>query len=79
MSPHLGTLVFCDHLEPVDAVVSREKIRKVFRYVFIGLPLAGVIVADFLPLTIRSQQFLIMIVLIWMQVFFVFEVFFPGK
>jgi hypothetical protein len=62
-----------------EGMLYQEKIRKFLRYALIGLPLAGVLVADFLPLTARAQQFLIMIVLIWLQVFFLFEVFMSGK
>jgi hypothetical protein len=62
-----------------EGVMYREKIRKMLRYTFIGLPLVGVLVADLLTQTVRAQQFLIMIVLIWLQVFFIFECFMPGK
>ncbi|MCX6081162.1 MAG: hypothetical protein NTW32_16655 [Chloroflexi bacterium] len=58
--------------------MSKEKFRSVIRYIMLGLPLAGVTVANFLNISARSHQFLVLIVLIWFQVFLLFEVFF-GK
>jgi hypothetical protein len=62
-----------------EVVLLKKRIQKIVRYTLISLPLAGVVVADFMPLTARAQQFLVMIVLIWLQVFFIFEVFLMSR
>lgn len=62
-----------------EAALSKGKIQKIARYTFFSLPLLGVVAANLMPISIRSHQFLVMIVLIWLQVFFVFEIFFAGR
>jgi hypothetical protein len=57
----------------------KEKIRKIIRYTLLGLPLAGTAVANLLPISARGHQFLVLIVLLWFQVFILFEVFSIGK
>ena len=42
------------------------------------LPLVGVALTNLLPITARTNQFLVMVTLIWFQVFILFEVF-SGK
>ncbi|HEY3312214.1 MAG TPA: hypothetical protein VGK00_11300 [Anaerolineales bacterium] len=54
-------------------------IQKFFRRLLTGLPLAGVAVATSMPISERAHQFLVMITLIWFQVFILSEVFSPGK
>jgi hypothetical protein len=44
-----------------------------------GLPLAGAALTALLPLPHLGQQFLILIVLLWLQVFFVVEIFLTGR
>lgn len=58
--------------------MSKEKIKQVLRYTIIGLPLAGVALTNLLPISARTNQFLVMVTLIWFQVFILFEVF-SGK
>lgn len=58
--------------------MSKEKFQKGIRYIVLGLPLIGVAWANFLNISAQSHQFLVMIVLIWFQVFILFEVF-SGK
>ena len=53
----------------------KNKIRKNVKYVIWGLPLVSAIGASLLPLSRLSQQFLMLIVLIWIPVFFVTESF----
>jgi hypothetical protein len=43
------------------------------------LPLAGVVVTALLPLQRIGQQFLMLIVLLWIQVYFISEAFLAGK
>jgi hypothetical protein len=59
--------------------MSKEKLKKLFIACIRGLPLAGVAVANTLTLSNRGHQFLILITLIWLQVYFLFEVFSDGK
>jgi hypothetical protein len=59
--------------------MSKEKLKRVFLFGIRGLPLAGVAVANMLTLSVREHQFLILITLIWLQVFFLFEVFSVGN
>ena len=59
--------------------MSKRKVQKIALYILLSLPLAGAVVADLMPISARSQQFLMMIVLIWAQVFFVFEMFQTGR
>ena len=58
--------------------VSKKKVRRAIRHTIMILPLVGVLIANFLTLSIRAHQFLILITLVWIQVFFLFEVF-AGK
>jgi len=58
--------------------MSKEKIKQIVRYSIICLPLAGVTFANLLPISARTNQFLMMVTLIWFQVFILFEVF-SGK
>ena len=58
--------------------MSKEKIQKTVRYIVIGLPLIGVAGANFLNIPAIAHQFLVLIVLLWFQVYLFFEVF-SGK
>jgi len=44
-----------------------------------GIPLATTVGASLLPLQRWGQQFLVLVILIWVQVFLLFECFLPGK
>ncbi len=56
-----------------------KKIPTGWKWVLRGLPLAGAAGAAFLPLQRLGQQISVLIVLIWLQVFIVFECFLAGK
>jgi hypothetical protein len=43
-----------------------------------GLPLAGAAATAFMPLPILSQQVSMLIVLLWLQLFFIIECFLAG-
>jgi hypothetical protein len=58
--------------------MKKEKRSKALRLTILGMPLGGVAVASFLPLSQLSHQFLILIVLLWVQVFFLFDSFLVG-
>jgi len=54
---------------------AKKKIPKVWKLVIQGLPLAAAAGTAFLPLPRLDQQFVILIVLVWLQVFFIAEFF----
>ncbi|HVM71935.1 MAG TPA: hypothetical protein VMT91_09260 [Anaerolineales bacterium] len=58
---------------------KKRKISKGWKLVMQGLPFAGTLGASFLPLQRLGQQFLVLIVLLWLQVFFIFECFLINK
>jgi len=57
----------------------KKKKRNYLRLVIQGLPLAAVVGATFLTSQHLGGQLLILIVLIWVQTFFVFECFLAKK
>jgi hypothetical protein len=64
-----------------DKLVAASKGRKVksaLRWAIIGLPLGGVIWASFLPLQPWMHQALVLVVLLWFNVFFLLDTFFMG-
>jgi hypothetical protein len=58
---------------------KKHKIPKVWKLLIQGLPLlaAGATIA--FPLPRLGQQFIMLIVLLWVQVFFIFECFLAGR
>ncbi len=56
-----------------------KKLSKPLRLVMQGLPLAGVVGASLLHVQKFGQQFLVLIILLWIQVFFIVECFLIGK
>jgi len=66
-------------MENRQARTVRKKILKGWKWAIRGLPLAGVVAASLLPHQRLGQQFLVLIVLIWLQVFFVIEWFLAGR
>ena len=59
--------------------MSKEHVWKFVRYAVMASPLAGVAYISLLPITQRAQQSLVLITLLWLQVFLLFEVFSIGK
>jgi hypothetical protein len=59
--------------------MSKKKLKTLLSYAICGLPLAGAAVANTLVVSAKAHQFLVLITLIWLQVFFLFEVFSIGK
>ncbi len=59
--------------------MTTKKIPRTVKFVIRGLPLAGAIAMALLPLQRIGQQFLMLIVLLWIQVYFISEVFLAGK
>jgi hypothetical protein len=58
---------------------NKRRIPKVWKLVIQGLPLAGAAATVFLPLSRLGQQFSVLIVLLWLQVFFIIELFIAGR
>jgi hypothetical protein len=59
--------------------MKTKKLLKTVKFVIRGLPLAGAAAATLLPLQQPGQQFRMLIVLLWIQLFFISEVFLAGK
>jgi hypothetical protein len=58
---------------------SKKRVPKRWKIVIQGLPLAGAAATNFLPLPRLEQQFVMLIVLLWVQTFFISEAFLNGK
>jgi hypothetical protein len=58
-----------------DRSMKKKRIPKGWKLVIQGLPLAAAIATTFLPLQRLGQQFVVLIVLIWIQIFFIVECF----
>ncbi len=56
-----------------------RKLPKTLKTALRFLPLAGAAASVSLPLGRVAQQFMILIVLVWVQVFFIFENFLAGR
>jgi hypothetical protein len=63
----------------VGNMMKKGKLNKRFKMVIQAIPLAGVIGASLLTVQRSGQQFLVLITLIWIQVFFIVECFLAGK
>jgi len=59
--------------------MDKKSVPKVWKLVIQGLPLAGAAGTVFLPLPRLGQQFVMLIVLLWLQVFFILECFIAGS
>jgi hypothetical protein len=59
--------------------MKKKIVLKGLKLMIQGLPLAGAVGTVFLPLHHLGGQFAVLVVLIWVQVFFIFEVFQVGK
>ena len=59
--------------------VKSKKLPVVLRYVIPGLPLAGAVISGLLPLRDFARQFMILVVLVWIQAYFILEIFLAGK
>jgi len=60
-------------------MVERKKLSKALKYTVRALPLAGAAASVSLPLGRYAQQFMVLIVLIWVQAYFILEVFLAGR
>jgi len=59
--------------------MKKAKLDRLLKLVIQGLPLAAVVGTSLLPVHGSGQQFLVLITLLWIQVFFIVECFLAGK
>jgi len=59
--------------------MERKGLSGKLKYVIRGMPLLAAVAASLLPLSKISQQLVILIVLLWIQVFFIFDCFHVNK
>jgi hypothetical protein len=59
--------------------VKKTRISKGWKLVIQGLPLAAAGAATFMPLHRLGQQFIMLFVLLWLQVFFIIECLLAGQ
>jgi hypothetical protein len=62
-----------------DRTKKKKRIPRGWKLVIQVLPLAAAAVTVFLPLQRLGQQFVMLIVLLWLQVFFIIECFLAGS
>jgi hypothetical protein len=62
-----------------DCMKKDKKIPKGWKLILQGLPIAAAAGAALLPLQRLGQQFIMLIVLLWIQVFFILECFLINK
>ena len=60
-------------------MLKNLNLKKKFRVVIQGLPLAGIILGSFLPMSTLGRQLLILVLLVWLQVYYIFDVLLNGK
>jgi len=56
-------------------MLKKKSISNTLKMLIKGLPLMAIVGASMLPLPNLARQFLILVVLLWVQVFFVYECF----
>jgi len=63
-----------------EECMEKKRVPKDWKIVIQGIPLAGALVTTLLPITQRlGQQFIMLIVLLWVQAFFIIECFLTGR
>ena len=60
-------------------MLKKPSLTKNIRHIIQGLPLAGILLTSLLPLSVLGRQLLMLVLLIWFQAYFIFDVFFNGK
>ena len=60
-------------------MMKKGKLDRRLKLVIQGLPLAAIVGSSLLPVQHLGQQFLVLITLLWIQVFFIVECFLVGK
>ena len=60
-------------------MMKKRKLDRRLKLVIQGLPLAAIVGSSLLPVQQLGQQLLVLITLLWIQVFFILECFLVGK
>ena len=60
-------------------LLNKRLLKQGVKWTAAGLPIVAVVWASFLPLQTWMQQALVMVVLLWLQAFFLFGVFSSGS
>ena len=60
-------------------MLKNLNLKKKFRVVIQGLPLSGIILGSFLPISTLGRQLLMLVLLVWLQVYYIFDVLLNGK
>ncbi len=58
---------------------KKKNVSRAVKYACLGLPLAGAAASVLFPLQEMGRQFMVLIVLLWAQFYFIFEVLLPPK
>ncbi len=73
-------MLVCKEIYRSEALNKAEKkLPKAVKYALRILPLAGAASTVLLPLNRIGQEFMVLIVLVWVQVYFVLEIFLAGR
>jgi hypothetical protein len=59
-------------------MLKKNGFNKSIRYVIQGLPMAGILITSLFPISTLWRQFLILIFLVWFQVYLIFDFFLHG-
>lgn len=60
-------------------IPNKNRFKQILKWTFAGLPLGAVVCSSFLPLQTWGQQALMLIVLLWIQAFFLLSAFSSGN
>lgn len=66
-------------LTGTDMFPNKHTLKQAVKWTAAGLPIGGVVWASFLPLQTWMQQALVLIVLLWLQAFFLLGIFSSGN
>ncbi len=72
-------MLTCMDLQGAFVRFKSRKLQGVLKNLIRTLPLAGAVASVFLPLHEIARQFMILIVLVWVQAYFILEIFLAGK
>ena len=60
-------------------MLKKLDLRKGLKFTLLGLPLAGILASTLFPLSNFGRQCMILALLVWLQVYFIFDIFLNGK
>ncbi len=65
--------------EGESGLQAKKKLPKTLKYVLRSLPLAGAVASLAFPLSAFGRQFMMLIVLLWVQAYFILEILLAGR